>query len=179
MANNIEDDLKLAIDKLRKGDELVLDVGTGRARMAYALAKYGYCVVSIEYDINILKKARESTNLVNGDGKIVFIQGDAHHLPFLDESFGVVASYNAMHHMKDYKKAIDEMVRVCKCDGKILITELNESGKERVAEMHSQRGSHHESNIDIYDVVSYLNTAYNIKGEVYNAEYIDIFYGKK
>ncbi|WP_192453383.1 hypothetical protein [Thermoanaerobacterium thermosaccharolyticum] len=45
--------------------------------------------------------------------------------------------------------------------------------------MHSQRGSHHESNIDIYDVVSYLNTAYNIKGEVYNVEYIDIFYGKK
>lgn len=70
MANNIEDDLKLAIDKLGKGDELALDVGTGRARMAYALAKYGYDVVSIEYDINILKKARESTNLVNGDGKL-------------------------------------------------------------------------------------------------------------
>lgn len=179
MAMDIESDLKLAMDLLGEGRDFALDVGTGRARMAYALARYGYNVVSLEYNIDTLKKAKEMVSNEDVGDKILFVHGDAHKMPFIDESFGVVTSYNAMHHMSDYKIAIDEMVRVLKSGSKLLITELNDLGKKRVAEAHRQRGSHHEAKIDIYDVVNYLKDKHNIVGEVSKGELIDIFYGKK
>ncbi|WKV10394.1 class I SAM-dependent methyltransferase [Thermoanaerobacterium sp. CMT5567-10] len=175
---DIESDLKRALDLLGEGYDFALDVGTGRARMAYALARYGYNVVSLEYNIDTLKKAKEMISNEDVGDKILFVHGDAHEMPFIDESFEVVTSYNAMHHMDDYKAAIDEMMRVLKRDGKILITELNDLGKEKVAESHRQRGSHHEAKIDIYDVVNYIKDKYNINGEISKGEFIDIFYGK-
>ncbi|WP_349292587.1 class I SAM-dependent methyltransferase [Thermoanaerobacterium butyriciformans] len=179
LAIDIESDLKRALDLLGEGHVFALDVGTGRARMAYALARYGYDVVSLEYNIDTLKKAKEIISNEDVGDKILFVHGDAHKMPFIDESFEVVTSYNAMHHMSDYRIAIDEMMRVLKSGGKILITELNDLGKERVAEAHRQRGSLHEAKIDIYDVVNYIKDKYNINGEISKGELIDIFYGVK
>jgi ubiquinone/menaquinone biosynthesis C-methylase UbiE len=118
---------------------------------------------------------KESAALEN----ILLLHGDAHNLPFLDETFDVVATYNAMHHMRDYKKVLDEMVRVCKKGGSILISELNEYGKKVVAERHKERGSHHEANISIEDIAKYLEVEYALIGEIKQGERTDIFISKK
>ncbi|SHF48391.1 Methyltransferase domain-containing protein [Caldanaerobius fijiensis DSM 17918] len=106
--------------------------------MAEALALYGYKVVSIEYDRSVLERTRQRLREAGIDN-ILFVNGDAHKMPFLDNTFDAVVTYNAMHHMNDYKKVLDEMMRVCKNEGKLLITELNQRGKERVAKMHLQK----------------------------------------
>jgi ubiquinone/menaquinone biosynthesis C-methylase UbiE len=105
--------------------------------------------------------------------------GDGHSLPFLEETFDVVAIYNALHHMRDYKRVLDEMVRVCKKGGKILISELNEYGKKVVEESHRRRGSHHEANISITDIAFYLEKEHGIVGEIKPSEKTDIFMASK
>jgi len=90
-----------------------------------------------------------------------------------------VATYNAMHHMRNYKKVLDEMVRVCKKGGSILISELNEYGRKVVAERHKERGSYHEANISIEDIAKYLEVEYALIGEIKKAERTDIFISKK
>lgn len=175
----MEIDIKNAIEMLGHGNGKALDVGTGSARMAAALSQYGYNVVSIEYDIEILKKAEENLKQTDSINNIVLIQGDAHMLPFLNETFDVVATYNAMHHMKDYRIALDEMVRVCRNNGSILITELNEKGKEIVAARHREKGRHHEAKISIEDIKEYLNGKYRLIGQIKHSEYADIFLCKK
>ncbi|SHF09538.1 Methyltransferase domain-containing protein [Thermoanaerobacter uzonensis DSM 18761] len=175
----MERDVKEAVEMLGRGSGKALDIGTGRGRMAAALAEYGYQVVSIDESKDALKRAedllKESVTLEN----ILLLQGDAHNLPFLDETFEVVATYNAMHHMRDYKKVLDEMVRVCKKGGSILISELNEYGRKVVAERHKKRGSHHEANISIEDIAKYLEVEYALIGEIKQGESTDIFISKK
>lgn len=175
----MEIDVKNAIEMLGHGKGKALDVGTGSARMAAALSQYGYNVISIEYDIEVLKKAEQNLKENKNIDNIILIQGDAHRLPFLDETFDVVASYNAMHHMKDYKKALDEIVRVCRNKGFILITELNEKGKEIVAARHLERGGHHEAKISIEDITKHLNEKYGLHGQIKHSEHADIFLCKK
>lgn len=176
MVDDIEHDVKAALDVLGKGNGLTLDVGTGKARMAYGLSKYGYNVVSIENDKDILKCARENLRESDIDKGVLLINGDAHSMPFLDDTFDAVVTYNAMHHMLDYKKALDEMVRVCKPGGNMLITELTQAGKERVEAMHKLKGMHHEAKISIDDIIDYLLIKHNIKGTIHHTNFIDILY---
>ncbi|HHW58259.1 MAG TPA: class I SAM-dependent methyltransferase [Clostridia bacterium] len=175
----MERDIKEALEILGRGEGKALDIGTGRGRLATALAEYGYQVVSIDENKEALIRTRgllEEEGILND---ILLIHGDAHNLPFLDETFEVVATYNAMHHMRDYKKVLDEMVRVCKKGGSILISELNEYGKKVVAERHKERGSHHEANISIEDIAKYLKVEYALIGEIKQRERTDIFISKK
>ncbi|AIS53269.1 methyltransferase type 11 [Thermoanaerobacter kivui] len=175
----MEIDVRNAVEMLGRGSGKALDIGTGSGRMAAALSQYGYQVVSIEYNVEALKRAEQNLRQ-NGDlENVLLIHGDAHNLPFLDETFDVVATYNAMHHMTDYKKVLDEMVRVCKKGGSILISELNEYGKEIVAERHRERGGHHEAKISIEDIEEYLKNTYGLTGEIKNSEKADIFLCKK
>jgi len=170
----MEKDIKDALELLGKGEGKALDIGTGSGRLASGLCEYGYTVISIDENENALKSADH--NIIN-DGKcnnILLMKGDAHNLPFLDKTFDVVATYNAMHHMRDYKKVIDEMFRVLKSGGKILISELNEKGRDEVEKRHRERGQHHEAKIDINDIKSYIVEAYNCKLDMMESERTNI-----
>ena len=50
------------------------------------------------------------------------ILGDAHFLPLRDESFDIVVCTEVLEHLKEPQKAIDEMKRVVKKGGKLLLT---------------------------------------------------------
>lgn len=173
--DKMERDIQDALEILGRGKGFALDIGTGRGRMASGLAEYGYDVVSLDESLEALKRAREFIRESGVEEKVLLMVGDGHSLPFLDETFDVVATYNALHHMRDYKRVLDEMVRVCKKGGKIVISELNEYGKKVVEESHRKRGSHHEANISIVDVSSYLEKEYRIVGEIKPSERTDIY----
>lgn len=48
------------------------------------------------------------------------------NLPFEDNEFDAVFAYHSMHHIDNMEGAIDEMFRVCKQGGFILISELHQ-----------------------------------------------------
>ncbi|MGB9678938.1 MAG: class I SAM-dependent methyltransferase [Thermoanaerobacteraceae bacterium] len=170
----MEKDVKDALDLLGKGNGKALDIGTGSGRLASGLCEYGYTVISIDENENALKRSEQ--NIINEGqcSNILLMKGDAHNLPFLDKTFDVVATYNAMHHMRDYKKVIDEMFRVLKSGGKILISELNERGRADVEQRHRERGQHHEAKIDINDIKSYIEEVYNCNLNIMESERTNI-----
>lgn len=63
-----------------------------------------------------------SVNLDIEKSGFVDILGDAQNLPFKDKTFEVILATEILEHLKEPQKAIDEMKRVCKNNGKLILT---------------------------------------------------------
>ncbi|HDD70792.1 MAG TPA: methyltransferase domain-containing protein [Candidatus Woesearchaeota archaeon] len=61
--------------------------------------------------------------------RIPAIIGKGEELPFNDAVFDVVICITAIHNFDDYRKGISEMKRVCRKNGRIIITILKKSKK--------------------------------------------------
>lgn len=118
-----------------RGDEQVLDVGTGGGLLAIGAAKraprgraFGIDTWRAE-DLSRNTKARVLENArVEGVAERVEIRDDdARSLSFDDATFDVVVSMLCIHNIDDEPgraKALDEMVRVLRPGGTILIADL-------------------------------------------------------
>lgn len=104
----------------------ILDCGAGGNYPPLSLfAKEGYTTRGIELDKDQLYKAQE---FAKKQGQNLNIElGDMRELPFADESFSYVYSYNAIFHMRkeDIHKSIKEMKRVLKKDGLMYLNLLS------------------------------------------------------
>jgi len=92
----------------------VLDVGCGRGDFCAALLEKGYEVTGI--DINYLR-AKQASGLADVS------VGDCRALPFKERSFDIVSIMQVLHHIEKPEAALDEISRVAKEDGWLLITE--------------------------------------------------------
>ena len=110
--------------ELRAGNT-ALDVATGTGDLAFALARQvqpGGHVVGIDFaepmlDIAI-RKAREE------DLPVVFEVGDALHLRFEDNGFNAVTCAFGLRNMEDRQSALNEMTRVVRPGGRVVILEM-------------------------------------------------------
>lgn len=111
---------------------VVIDVATGTAELALALAKDSRVkkVVGIDLSPEMLKvgekkcETRLAKNPQEGE-KITLQLADALELPFERESFDVAAMSFGLRNFADPKKALDEMYRVLKPGGQILFLEFS------------------------------------------------------
>lgn len=121
----------LAFARVNAKDEL-LDIGTGRGLLAIAAAKMGCRVKTIDnwstWDLGGNGRAALRANIdTEGVRQIDIIDGDARNLPFSDGSFDVVVSNFVVHNIKnsaDRAKAIHEMWRVLRPNGRIIISDI-------------------------------------------------------
>lgn len=101
----------------------VLDVccGTGSVVLAFARHLDDCLAVGYDFSIGMLTKAGEKTASDNA----VFIKGNAANLSFADDSFDVVCCSHALYELKgpDRVRALSEMKRVVRPDGRVLIME--------------------------------------------------------
>ena len=104
----------------RKGSKL-LDIATGTGKQAFAFAKKGYDVIGIDLSEAMLKVA----NKKNRYGNVKFEVADATNLLFEDNSFDVSCVSFALHDMPltIREKVLEEMVRVTKIKGMIVIVD--------------------------------------------------------
>lgn len=97
----------------------VLDVGSGNG---YVLSKYageGADVFGIDITpagIDLCQKRFELLDL-KGDFRVA----DAQDIPFPDNTFDCVCSMGVLHHVPDTQKAIDEIHRVLKPGGRLIV----------------------------------------------------------
>lgn len=128
------DDIKgrkdlLKMSGLKKGK--ILDIGVGNCGcMSLFLAKRGFEVTGIDPSAWAIHKSRKETARVKLRGSFQVMKARAENLPFKNNSFDAVFAYHSLHHIRDPKKAIEEMFRVCREGGRVVISDLHSRGRK-------------------------------------------------
>ena len=116
----IVDSSRLQKDK-RQPKVLDICCGTGSVILAFADQFSDIFAIGYDFSHGMLNKAKEK----NVSDKVIFIMGDAARLSFADECFDIVCCSHALYELKGLvrKKALLEMKRVVKPNGRVLIME--------------------------------------------------------
>lgn len=96
-----------------------LEIGCGMGTDTIVFKKEGFNVTGIDLTPAHLYLAEQLFKIYNLNGK--FIRGNAEILPFNNNSFGSVYSFGVLHHTTNTDKAISEIYRVLKPNGRAVI----------------------------------------------------------
>jgi ubiquinone/menaquinone biosynthesis C-methylase UbiE len=106
----------------QKGDEL-LDVACGTGEFSVFCArriKGAHGIDISEGMIELAKKQASAAGLTN----VTFECHDVEHIPCANGSFSVVQCRSAFHHMDDYPRVFEEMLRCCRPDGRLAVQDI-------------------------------------------------------
>lgn len=92
-----------------------LDIGCGDGALSYLLKSEGANIDALECDPLRIKRAQK---LVRG---LKIKEGYNESLPYDDNSFDIIFSYDVMEHVTDYHKSLREIKRCLKKDGLFVI----------------------------------------------------------
>jgi len=108
-----------------KADELVLDIATGTGNSAVPFLHKGCHVVGIDPSERMLEQAKKKVEQWKGLFSVLHVDDPFLNLPFDDKSFDVVVSAYAIHHLSDTdkQKSINEMKRILKLNGRMVIAD--------------------------------------------------------
>ncbi|NQT06948.1 MAG: class I SAM-dependent methyltransferase [Candidatus Omnitrophica bacterium] len=97
----------------------VLDAGCGTGELSFKLSNYlGRAEVhGVDLSRTMIEKAKDKLDGHN----IKFKVGDVEHLPYKDNAFDVITCSHSFHHYPNKEKAISEMYRVLRPDGRLMI----------------------------------------------------------
>jgi len=119
-----EVETKLALELFQpKPGMYVLDVGCGTGNFSIKLAKLGVKVVGIDISEEMLKIAREKAKRLGL--QIEFVKMNIYSLQFPSDHFDGVFSMATFEFIREPKKAFEEMMRVLKPSGYLLIGTIN------------------------------------------------------
>jgi ubiquinone/menaquinone biosynthesis C-methylase UbiE len=101
----------------------ILDIGTGSGRLILDLAKRNPELVMTGVDVSsdMLCLARRNFSRAGVIQKIELVEANAVRLPFKDNSFDAVVSYASLHHWRQPQAVFNEMWRVVRPGGTILV----------------------------------------------------------
>ncbi len=100
----------------------ILDLGSGSGYGSFELIKLGAKeVISIDIDPKIIKFAKEKYH----NDKLTFQIADATSLPFKDNEFDVVISFEVIEHIKNYQNYLREVFRVLRPKGYFIFSTPN------------------------------------------------------
>lgn len=106
-------------------DKIVADLGCGTGFVSLALANEANMVFSVDNSVNMLKELK--TTALKRELKNVYpIKSSLDDLALFDESLDGVYINMALHHIKDAEKAVQEMGRVLKSGGTVVISDVME-----------------------------------------------------
>ncbi len=130
---------ELILDLLKPSPgEWILDAGCGTGIFTADILDRGTRVTGLDLSLPMLRKAK-----FKGDGRLETLQGDMRRLPFAEGVFDKTVSITALEFIEDAKQAIDELFRVTKNRGTVVVATLNRLSpwaaqrKEKGKEGHS------------------------------------------
>jgi ubiquinone/menaquinone biosynthesis C-methylase UbiE len=121
----------------------VLDIGTGKGRMAAVMASAAPMVVSLDPSDEDRPFVRVVITDAGAEERVALIQGVGERLPFTDGRFAAVISHQALHHFDDPTAILREMVRVTQPGGVIVASDFDAAGFDVIETIHRSEGRHH------------------------------------
>jgi ubiquinone/menaquinone biosynthesis C-methylase UbiE len=122
----------------------VLEIGTGKGRFLAALLQHAPRVTTIDLDPAEQRVARSNIAHERPPGRVTFRVADAGNLPWKERAFDAVVSMNALHHIRNLSRVVDEAIRVVRPSGKIVLADFNRNGFSAMDKIHRQEGRVHE-----------------------------------
>lgn len=106
-----------------EGRGSVLDVGSAEAVQSRLLHGRGLSPFILDPSPLMLERAREE--MQQGGARLTLVRGVSEQLPFRDESFDRVLCHSAIDHFAQPERCVEEMARVCKRSGKVVLSAVN------------------------------------------------------
>lgn len=100
----------------------ILDLAAGTGASSVSLARTGADVVAGDFSPGMIAEGRRRHG---GIPNLTFVEADATDLPFADDEFDVVTISFGLRNVVDVDKALQEMLRVTKPGGRLLICEFS------------------------------------------------------
>ena len=114
---------KFVARKMRTGAR-VLSVGCGPGVILRELCMLDSSIRATGLDISE-ERVREAKQKNRENAQANFVRGDAQAMDFASNSFDLVYSRMLLEYLKDKEGAVNEMVRVCKQGGVVLLQDLD------------------------------------------------------
>jgi ubiquinone/menaquinone biosynthesis C-methylase UbiE len=161
-------------------DKIVADLGCGTGFVSLALANEANMVFSVDNSVNMLKELK--TTAVKRELKNVYpIKSSLDDLALFDESLDGVYINMALHHIKDAEKAVQEMGRVLKSGGTVVISDVMEhNGQWAKEEMFDEWLGFSNEQIKLwlekagFENIQIENTDLKCKGYSSKGEYTEV-----
>lgn len=112
------------------------DIGAGTGFMTEALLQRGLKVITVDQSEAMIRKMKGK---FRDQHAIDFRVGEADSLPIEDRSLDYVFANMLLHHVREPPDAVQEMVRVLKPNGMLVITDLDEHRFEFLRKEHHDR----------------------------------------
>lgn len=100
----------------------VLDIATGEGYGSCLLARKAKRVVGVDISEESIAHAREK---YAGYKNLDFVRGSCTDIPFERETFDMVVSFETIEHLAEHDKMLEEIKRVLKKDGLLIISSPN------------------------------------------------------
>ena len=117
--------------------DLTLDVACGPGTLVLALAPRVRFARGIDLTTEMVRRARQS-QVSRQVANAAFDLGEAEHLPYAGASFDLVTCQCALHHMAKAELAINEMARVTKPGGRVVIIDALAPESDAKFELHNR-----------------------------------------
>ena len=121
---NILTRIEIVLDMLGRGPGRVLDVGSAAGAVSVMLADRGFTVDGIDISDQMVGWARERVAREGRQG-LTFQVADIDALPFKDGEFDAIVAMGVIEYLENDQKALDELVRVLRPGGRIVLTTPN------------------------------------------------------
>jgi ubiquinone/menaquinone biosynthesis C-methylase UbiE len=99
----------------------VLEPGVGTGRIAIPVAERGYRVTGVDVSEKMLAVLESHLKHINPPLPISAYKADVLELPFPDASFDMAIVVHLFYFIKDWQKAVREILRVVRKDGPIIL----------------------------------------------------------
>lgn len=120
--------LKMAVNRLGRVPEDILDVATGTGDLVFALRhRYPHAsITGIDLSGGMLAIARRKLAEFPDERQITFLQGDCMEMPLDDDSFDMVTVAYGVRNFEDMARGYREMRRVLRPGGVLCVVELSQ-----------------------------------------------------
>ena len=103
----------------------VLQLGCGNGDLSVEIAKLGFDVVGVDISEPGIRQSIELAKKENLDAKAQFMVMDATSLEFSDNSLDTVLIAGVLEHVRDFRKLLEEAIRVVRNSGRIIVSVPN------------------------------------------------------